>query len=484
MNKIITLSFLLALCTADGHWGVPEDEDVAVLTNDNFADFVANNPLVMVKFYAPWCGHCKSMAPAYSKVAARMKKEENGVAIAKVDSTIHKDLGTKYGVKGFPTLKLFMNGEPVDYTGGREEDAMFQWLMKKTGPASTEMKTTEELDEFAKKSLAVLLLTQEDDEEGLKAFMALAAGYDDVPFAHSYNQAYFDRYEIDQKYALIVFRDFDEGRKFLVNTKPFDNAGMKNFFEALRFPTVMEFDQKAAERIFGGQKSAMIMFTDNNDDDNLVPFRELAKARKADMLFSRSTVTGGLGARLSEFVGVDAGSAPCVRIIKFAGGQLNKYKAEDMTREGMEKMLDDFLADKLSPYHKSAPTPETNDEPVKVVVGNTFQEMVLDSDKYVMLEAYAPWCGHCKSLEPIYNELAQKVAGNDNVVIAKMDATANEHPSLNVKGFPTINFYKPGSKDKPETYSGERTLEAMLKYLEEQMGTSLSGEPEMKSEDL
>ena len=58
--------------------------------------------------------------------------------------------------------------------------------------------------------------------------------------------------------------------------------------------------------------------------------------------------------------------------------------------------------------------------------------MVLTADKFVLLEAYAPWCGHCKKLEPIYTELAEKFASNPNVVIAKMDATENEHPLMQV----------------------------------------------------
>lgn len=63
---------------------------------------------------------------------------------------------------------------------------------------------------------------------------------------------------------------------------------------------------------------------------------------------------------------------------------------------------------------------------MKVVVGKNFREVVLDNDKDVLVEFYAPWCGHCKKLAPIYEELAEKLAHNTNIVIAKCDATANE----------------------------------------------------------
>ncbi len=108
--------------------------------------------------------------------------------------------------------------------------------------------------------------------------------------------------------------------------------------------------------------------------------------------------------------------------------------------------MDDFKAGTLAVHYKSAPVPETNDESVKVIVGDNFEELVLTEDKFVLLEAYAPWCGHCKKLEPIYKELADKISGEESVRIAKMDATENEHPLMPVSGFPTLRLFKPGSK--------------------------------------
>ena len=484
MNSLLisTLLIALAFCN-EGHWGVPEEDNVAVLKKDNFDSFLANNKFAFVKFYAPWCGHCKSMAPAYSKLAERMKNEKDGVAIGKVDATVESELASKYNVQGFPALKFFINGEPVDYQGGREEETMFNWLKKKTGPSSAEINDAKELEDHASKEVSVLFLYPEDDSEGLKNFMAVAAGYDDVPFAHSSNKDFKAKYEIDQKYAFVVFRAFDDGKKFLVSDEVPTTQNMKSFFEGVRFPLVMDFDQKAAERIFGSESPAIFFFSDETEDSNMNSFRDAAKEKQGDIFFSKSTISSGLGARLSEFLGVTKADAPTIRIIRFNNGSLDKFKVSDMSKEGIIKAIDDFKADNLTAYYKSEDIPETNDEPVKVIVGNNFNEMVLDNEKYVMLEAYAPWCGHCKQLEPIYKELAEKLANVKDLVIAKMDATANEHPSLNIKGFPTINFYKPGSKSSPDTYNGERTADAMIKYLEEHMGRKLI-DTEAKSEEL
>jgi len=90
----------------------------------------------------------------------------------------------------------------------------------------------------------------------------------------------------------------------------------------------------------------------------------------------------------------------------------------------------------------------------------------MDETKDVLVEFYAPWCGHCKKLAPIYDELATKLKVNPNILIAKMDSTANEAEGVNVSGFPTLKYYPANNKSAVD-YNGERTLEGFLKFLKE-----------------
>ena len=83
-----------------------------------------------------------------------------------------------------------------------------------------------------------------------------------------------------------------------------------------------------------------------------------------------------------------------------------------------------------------------------------------------VVEFYAPWCGHCKQLAPIWDKLGEKYADHESIVIAKMDSTANELEEVKVQGFPTIKLFKKGTNEIVD-YNGDRTVEGFSKFLED-----------------
>ncbi|XP_063078522.1 protein disulfide-isomerase A6 [Engraulis encrasicolus] len=97
-------------------------EDVVELTDDNFDRTVLQGEEVwMVEFFAPWCGHCKNLEPEWAAAATEVKDQTKGkVRLGAVDATVHQMLTSRYGIRGFPTIKIFKKGEePEDYQGGR-----------------------------------------------------------------------------------------------------------------------------------------------------------------------------------------------------------------------------------------------------------------------------------------------------------------------------------------------------------------------------
>ncbi|KAI8914957.1 thioredoxin-like protein [Powellomyces hirtus] len=109
---------------------------VVALTDADFDKVIDGSKPALVEFYAPWCGHCKTLAPIYEELGTAYSHVKNDVIIAKVDADKHKALGGRFGVKGFPTLKWFPKGSPkspVDYSSGRDLDSLVKFVDEKVG---------------------------------------------------------------------------------------------------------------------------------------------------------------------------------------------------------------------------------------------------------------------------------------------------------------------------------------------------------------
>merc|ERR1712223_1661734 len=94
--------------TPQGNYHIVDHDGVTVLNRDTFAHFVQPKDLVMVEFYAPWCGHCKKLEPEYKKAAEVLAKDN--IILAKVDATKEGELAKEHMIQGFPTLTIFKKG--------------------------------------------------------------------------------------------------------------------------------------------------------------------------------------------------------------------------------------------------------------------------------------------------------------------------------------------------------------------------------------
>lgn len=464
----LLLVCLIASSALTVDWGYPEEDDVVVLTDANFQEAIDKFDYILVEFYAPWCGHCKKLAPEYAKAAKDLKALDTPVPIAKVDATENGETAKKFGVQGYPTLKFFVKGNAIDFNGGRTQADIVNWVKKKTGPPSTVLKDAAHLEEQKTGNKVLVAYFGSEDAAEFQQFQAAALALDAVAFVHSSDSSLL---EANGGQQMTIFTQHDGAATHVAGEVTKDAILAQ--IAAVRYPLVMDFEgDEAIERVFGSEHPAIVFFNDA-DHEFVKTFTEVAQQDAgADQAihFFTSKVTSGLGQRLADYIGVAAASTPALWIIHPANRDLSKFPyTGEWTAEGVAAFLAQWRAGSLDRHYKSEDIPEKNDEPVKVVVGKNYQDLVVGSGKWVLLELYAPWCGHCKALAPIYDELAKQHAANDKLVIAKCDATANEIPGLNVSGFPTIKLFAPG-KDTPIDFSGDRTAEGFNKFLKEQLG--------------
>ncbi|KAA8550402.1 hypothetical protein F0562_002086 [Nyssa sinensis] len=445
-----------------------DEKDVVVLKEGNFSDFIENNRYVMVEFYAPWCGHCQALAPEYAAAATELKSE--AVVLAKVDATEESELAEQYEVQGFPTVYFFDDGDHKPYTGPRTKDAIVTWIKKKTGPGVYNITTADDAERVLTSENKVVLgflnsLVGPESEE-----LAAASRIEDtVNFYQTVDPDVAKLFHMDpnvKRPALVMLKK--EAEKLSHFDGQFMKSAIAEFVFANKLPLVTTFTRESAPMIFESPiKKQLLLFATSNDSERVVlTFQEAAKLFKGKLIFVYVEMDNeDVGRPVSDYFGID-GDAP--RVLAFTGNDDGKkyYLDGEVTLDKIKDFGEDFLEDKLKPFYKSDPVPETNDGDVKVVVGNNFDEIVLDESKDVLLEIYAPWCGHCQALESTYNKLAKHLRGIESLVVAKMDGTTNEHPRAKSDGFPTILFFPAGNKSSdPITVDADRTVVAFYKFL-------------------
>uniref|UniRef100_A0A7N8Y6H7 protein disulfide-isomerase n=1 Tax=Mastacembelus armatus TaxID=205130 RepID=A0A7N8Y6H7_9TELE len=410
---------------------IAEEEDVLVLKKSNFDEALAAHPNLLVEFYAPWCGHCKALAPEYAKAAGMLKKEDSDIRLAKVDATEETELAQEFGVRGYPTIKFFKGGEkesPKEYSGRNDAES--------------------------------------DDA---KAFQKAAEAIDDIPFAMTADDAVYSKFEVS-KDSVLLFKKFDEGRNTFDGELTKEN--LLAFVKANQLPLVIEFTEQTAPKIFGGDvKSHILMFLPKAASDfqeKMDQFKKAADGFKGRILFIFIDSEVDDNQRILEFFGLKKEECPAIRLITLED-EMTKYKPESsaITAESITKFCTLFTEGKLKPHLMSQEIPEDWEKnPVKVLVGKNFEEVAFNPKKNVFVEFYAPWCGHCKQLAPIWEKLGEKYKDSADIIVAKMDSTANEIEAVKVHSFPTLKFFPAGEEHKVIDYNGERTLDGFSKFLE------------------
>jgi protein disulfide-isomerase A1 len=446
---------------------VAAESDVQQLTEATFKDFIGANDLVLAEFFAPWCGHCKALAPEYEEAATSLK--EKNIKLAKVDCTEEADLCKEYGVEGYPTLKVFRGLETISpYTGQRKAAAITSYMVKQSLPAVSQL-DKDTLEDFKTADKVVLVAyTAADDSANSDIYKAVAESLRDDYLFGAVTDAEVVAAEGVTVPSIVLYKSFDEGKNTF--SEAFSAEAITSFAKTAATPLIGEVGPET----YSGYMSAGIplayIFAETPEERSTLgeTVRSVAEKYKGKINFATIDAkafgahAGNLNLKTDKFPAFAIQDT--VKNTKFPFDQ-----EKEITLDAISKFVDDFSSGKIEPSIKSEEIPEVQEGPVTVVVAKSYDDIVLDDTKDVLIEFYAPWCGHCKALAPKYDELASLYADSefkDKVVIAKVDATQNDVPD-EVQGFPTIKLYAAGAKDAPVTYKGSRTVEDLITFVKE-----------------
>jgi len=473
-----------------------EDDKVIALDNASFHVAIEANERVLVEFYAPWCGHCKKLEPEFEKAAAIVHSEALKTILAKVDATVEKDLAKKFNVSGYPTLYYFFKGEHKSYKGPRDASGIADYVRKRELPV-LQVVTTEEvatlLSGLDNREFAVIAHVKNKSARYRALYNAVETHLLDYSVSRvRFAAVMLPKAANPKKDAQLVLHrpGFPEYEGKLASfTGPWSADSIAKWlkqstYQRLGSHFTSQYHWKNIESLgWEGVVAACVETFDADsedavDDDNIKPKvlkvldQLVDKYPKWKFTFCE---LGKLETRDKKTLGVEEGSDPLISVTR---GERKRFVLEGAQNIQQKDKVEQFLADvnagKLKPHYKSESKPlsDMDEDGVTVLTGDTFEEKVMNSKNDVFVLFYAPWCGHCKKLAPIWAELAQKVqkSGWDTkgVMIAKLDATANECEE-NTKGFPTMVLYPAVASDRKmkqrRFYGGARELGSFVQFL-------------------
>lgn len=447
-------------------------EFVITLDNSNFSDVVSKHNFIVVEFYAPWCGHCKNLAPEYEKAASVLSSHDPPITLAKVDANeeSNRELASQFEIRGFPTIKILRNGgkSSQDYKGPRDADGIVDYLKKQSGPASAEIKSAEDANNLIKNVFIVGIFPKLSGEE-FDNYIALAEKLrSDYDFGHTLDAKLLPRGETSVSGPIVrLFKPFDEQ---FVDFKDFDAAKLEKFIEESSIPVVTEFNNDPSNHVYlskffstSNDKAMFFLNYATEAADSLKSkYREVAEQYKGEGISFLIGDSQSSQAALNYF-GLKEDQVPVLLVQK---NDRFKYVKFNVEVDQIAPWVKEYKIGNVPQFIKSEPIPESNNEPVKVVVADSLQDVVFKSGKNVLLEFYSPWCGHCKKLAPTLEEVAVSYESDPDVIIAKFDATANDiaDSDFDVQGYPTMYFRS--ASGKLVEYSGDRSKEDIINFIE------------------
>lgn len=420
----------------------PEEDNVIVLTSSNFDQALKVYPKLLVEFYAPWCDHCKQLAPEYSKAAALLKTKK--IPLAKIDGSEFRELVDLYKVKGYPTLIYFLEGNPTDYTGIRTAEGIVDWMSERQTSKIIKLTASSEISNLlsAKKLTAIFFGKLTNSERSIFEFASL--NVKDCIFYETDLTQHAEAAQVDQPKIIVV----ENGTKHVYD-KDYSTLELVKFIEKLKPAKVHKFTDQTAKMIFDYQSSTFFFLSSVETlelhQSNL---QSLAAMYKDLFIFTTCDLNSkGNGEKLSDALGIQPENQPVAIIVDFQDA-FNKYQTTDLSFDSLQQFIENYKNKALKPYYKSAPLPLSEYEnSVKIIVGLNYHETINDPNNVVVVLYYTPDHPKCAEFLPKYERLAKETRKWENLVVAKFDLSKNEVEDLKIKMIPHVKVFTQENKN-------------------------------------
>lgn len=466
MIKSLLLLLLAAAMHSNNIYGLPERNSVGILDSDSFDEFISARENVLVLFVDLENEDSKKILDEFSQLAIKTTENRSNFAVVLVDVLDSPSIAKNLDFYSFPKVLLFMSRTPLEYSGKKESELIHDWTIQSIFESSKqELTSIEDIRIVSKMRLAVLVKFPKVDTEQYKQFLTAAQGDQEVSYFYTHIEDFQREFNVDSKYALIVFRNFDDGIKVMTASTSFAEDGIRQFVGMFKHPMIYPFNREVTDLIYTGNATGLFYFARNFTAEKNQTFNNFAFFNRHKIKIYKCEFSDFMCENLAFSVGHELGEEESVFVLDNQGSGLKRYKfKQTLTEENLTKFVDNFQQDLLHVYLKSEDEPAENNGAVKKVVRSTFTRKVINIQKTVILLAYAA-NPDSFDFELILEAFAKKYESLDTVSFAKIDVSKNEHDKFYVSKVPQLFVYKKKHKSEPVVYLGKKDETDVLDFL-------------------
>lgn len=262
-------------------------------------------------------------------------------------------------------------------------------------PVSTVESSTIEEFKTADKVVLVAYFDAKDTKSN-ETFTGVAESMRDTYLFGASNDATLAKAEGVKQPGIVLYKSFDEGKD--VFDGKFVAADIETFAKTASVPLIGEVGPETYSTYISAGIPLGYIFAETPEEREAFTASLKSVAQKHKGKINLATIDAKAFGQHAQNLNLEMDNWPAFAIQDTVKNQkFPMSQSEKLTEKNIGKFVDDFLAEKIEPSVKSEPIPKDNTGPVITVVANNYKDVVLDDAKDVLVEFYAPWCGHCKS---------------------------------------------------------------------------------------
>ncbi|KAM7394507.1 hypothetical protein PAMP_021305 [Pampus punctatissimus] len=448
-----------------------EKDGVLQLMKGNFNRALRKYKQLLVHFYAPLSGESHRVLAVFEGAAAELQGSE--VKLAVVDTAKEKDLAKELNATGLPTIRLYLSGDkhnPVSCPAPRSSASIMTWLKRRAGSAAdliTDLSQSETSEE-----LQVVGFFKELNTEYIQVFYDAAIDLPDVNFAVTQSNEVISKYGLTHDVVMLFKKS-----KLIQAYKMMPETSKE---ELIIFITVYQMDPVTE---YSGQVTATqiltspvlnhaILFINKRSDFQEIysAFNSAAEAFRLKILFVLVNVEEPRNGRLMEYFRVRDFEAPLIRLVNLTDHVTYHLPSDTLDVATIKEFCQSYLEGKAKPKMSSEPIPEGWDKQlVKELVGMTLEKVAFNPDRTVFVLFYLPYSQESRALFPLWEELAEAFKEREHVVIARIDASANDI-NMSMQGpYPSFCLFPALHAERMVVYTGKKKLKDLVEFINEEM---------------